>query len=349
LQYFCQWRVEPTKIGGDYSQVTIDVIRMIDNDFHYPLLYKAPGGSGLQIPHKRIGVTMLRRACGVLLLTALSVVMGLAQQPTGYLDVFIVKVKPEKRAEFDLVNKKIAEANRRHQGDTWLAYETAYGEGNTVVFSSARASYLDAEKSYDVFKGALGKAYGEAGAKALYQEFNSTLESSRSELRRRRWDLSYNAPADSAAYFQAVGNARWIRSAIVRARPGHQLELEALLKDINAAAQKSNQPGMRWVSQVVEGGNPLTYYVSRLLTSIGEMDKTPTLREILGDEGYDKFLKTNAEAVAGSEYVIYQILPEISNPPAEVTAVAPDYWNPRPKAAATPKPKAADAAKPAAQ
>ena len=37
-----------------------------------------------------------------------------AQQVQGdYLDVFIVKVRPEKRAEFDAVNRRIAEANRK--------------------------------------------------------------------------------------------------------------------------------------------------------------------------------------------------------------------------------------------
>jgi hypothetical protein len=291
---------------------------------------------------------MLRKACGVLLFTALTAVMSLAQQ-AGYLDVYIAHVKPEKRAEFDLVNKKLAEANRRHQGDTWLALETAYGEQNTVAFSSARTSYGDVEKGFEAFKSALGKAYGEAGAMALFQEFNNTLASARGEIRRRRWDLSYKAPSDAAAYDQVVGNARWIRSAIVRVRPGHDLEFETELNDINAASQKSNQPGMRWVSQVTTGGSPGTYHITRLLTSLGELDQTPPMRELLGEEGYEKFLKVSAEAVAGSEYVLYRIVPELSSPTAAVAAVAPEFWNPKPKAVATPKSKAAETSKPAAK
>ena len=197
--------------------------------------------------------------------------------------------------------------------------------------------------------GALNKAFGEAGAAALLQEFNNTLESSRTEIRRRRWDLSYNPPADPAAYAQVVGNARWIRTVIVRVRPGHAVEFEALLKDLNAASQKSNQPGMRWVSQVTEGGNPGAYHLTRLLTSMSNLDQTTPLQEMLGEEGYQKFLKVNAEAVGSVEYVLYHILPEISNPPAEVAAVAPDFWNPKPKAASKPKPKPTEAGKPAAK
>jgi hypothetical protein len=70
---------------------------------------------------------------------------------------------------------------------------------------------------------------------------------------------------------------------------------------------------------------------------------------MLGEEGYQNFLKVNAEAVADVEYVLYHILPEISCPPAEVAAVAPDFWNPKPKALAKPKPKASEAGKPAAK
>jgi hypothetical protein len=141
----------------------------------------------------------------------------------------------------------------------------------------------------------------------------------------------------------------WIRSVIIRVRPGHTLEFEALLKDLNAASQKSNQPGMRWVSQVTEGGNPGVYHLTRLLTSITDLDQSTSLQEMLGEEGYQKFLKVNAEAVADVEYVLYHILPGISCPPEEISAVAPDFWNPKPKALTKPKPKAAEAGKPPAK
>jgi quinol monooxygenase YgiN len=290
---------------------------------------------------------MLRRAFGALLFVALTTAVGLAQQQGGYLDVYVAKVKPEKRAAFEDVNKKMAEANRRHNGDIWLALEVEYGEQNTVIFSSSRESYGDVEKSSEAFEGALNKAFGEAGVKALFQQFSDTLESSRSEIRQRRWDLSYNAPADRAAYMQILGKSRWIRSAIVRVRPGHALEFESMMKEINAASQKSNAPGMRWVSQVTAGGNPGTYYITRLMTSLAELDQATSLQEMLGEEGYERFQKMNAEAVAGVEYVLYRILPELSNLPPEVAAVAPEFWNPKPKAPAVSKPKATEAGKPA--
>ena len=288
---------------------------------------------------------MLRKACGALLFALMTVALGLAQQQGGYLDVYIAKVKPEKRAEFDAVNKKMADANRRYKGDTWVALETEYGELNTVSFSSSRSSYAEAEKGSDAFEGALVKAYGEAGAKALEHEFDSTLISSRGEIRQRRYDLSYNALADSTAYMQIIGKARWVRSAIVHVRPGHTVEFEAELKEMKAASEKSNQPGTRWVSEVTGGGSPGTYVITRILTSLGELDQATSMKELLGEEGYQRFQNVNVVAVSGVDYVVYRILPELSNPSPEIVAVAPDFWSPKPKPGATAKPKSAEAGK----
>ncbi|HEV2494331.1 MAG TPA: antibiotic biosynthesis monooxygenase [Terriglobia bacterium] len=285
---------------------------------------------------------MLRKTCVALFLAVLTAVAALGQEQSNYLDVYVARVKPEKRAEFDAIEKKIAEASRRHRGDTWVAMETLYGEQNTISFISTRRNYAEVESSFATFEGALDKAFGAAGAAKLLQDLNNTLIGVRAEVRRRRWDLSYNAPADAAAYAQVVGKMRWLRSIVIRVRPGHAAEFEALLKDINAASQKNNQPGMRWVSVVADGGNPNVYYIARLLTSLGELDQGMALPEMLGEEGFQKFQKVSAESVAGVEFTISRILPELSNPPETIAAVAPDFWNPKPKAAAKPKAKAAE-------
>src|SRR2546427_471431 len=133
---------------------------------------------------------MKRKVLGVWGCGMLFASMGLGQGQQAYLDVFIAKVKPEKRAEFDAICKKIAEANRRFKGDNFLASDAVYGEGNTVSFVSPRGSYRDIEKASDVFLSSLKKAYGQAGADKLFQDLNNTLASSRSEVRRRRWDLT---------------------------------------------------------------------------------------------------------------------------------------------------------------
>jgi hypothetical protein len=71
------------------------------------------------------------------LLTAVSLVVlatpfALAQEMMGdYLDVLIVKVRPEKRADFDAVGRRVADANRKAKGDFWTAMEVTYGKATS--------------------------------------------------------------------------------------------------------------------------------------------------------------------------------------------------------------------------
>src|ERR1700704_4427171 len=126
----------------------------------------------------------------ILCLGALCAMAAIGQNPDGFLDVYVVKVKPDKRAEFDALNKKIADLNRRNHGDYWLAAESMYGEANTVYLTSQRQNYADVEKSFEAFMGALSKPGGAASAAKMLQDFNNYIISARGELRRRRFDLS---------------------------------------------------------------------------------------------------------------------------------------------------------------
>ncbi len=291
---------------------------------------------------------MTRRGFSVLAVLAATMLITLpavAQMPEGYLDVFIVKVKPEKRADFDAINKKLADANRRNKGDTWVAMETTYGENNTVSFVSTRRNYADIEKGYLAFMAAVNKAYGEAGGEKLLRDFNSTIVSARSEVRRRRWDLTANPPADPAAMAKMVGEARWVHGIIVHVRPGQDPIFEGLIQDINSAAKKSNDTNTPLISQEDTGGQGGTYYISWLMKSLGDVDKLTPLPKMLGEEGYQKFLKALSDSMIGAESVINRFLPELSNPPEDIASASPDFWRPKPKAAAKPKPKEGEAAK----
>src|SRR5579863_2513523 len=97
----------------------------------------------------------LGTAVAALLLSALA----FSQAAQQYLDIEVVQVKPEKRADFDAITKKMVAANRQNGGDNWLAMETVYGQGNRITFVSSRNSYADTEKANGVFYSALEKAY----------------------------------------------------------------------------------------------------------------------------------------------------------------------------------------------
>jgi hypothetical protein len=275
-------------------------------------------------------------------------VAAFAQMPNQYLDVTVARVKPDKRAEFDAVAKKIAESNRKNHGDTWVAMETTYGENNVVTFISVRQSFAEVEKGFDAFMGALGKSYGQAGAEKLFQDYNNTIVSSRGEIRRRRMDLSSNVPSDPAAVAKMIGETRWLRTIRVRVRPGQGSKFETLLLTLKAADEKSNVKIPRLVSETNAGEEGTIYYITRLGKTMGDFDSGSTLKELLGDEGVKNFSKVISETVLGSEATINHFLPELSNPPADYVAAAPDFWTPKPKPAAKAKPKA-EAAKPEAK
>ncbi len=285
---------------------------------------------------------MLRKPVGALVVAVclLALLVPLAAQAQGdYLDVYTVKVKPEKLADFQAVARKFAETNRQ-SGDRWIALESVYGEVNTYSFVSIRQSYADIDKANDAFIAAVSKAYGQGGFDKAMNDFNSCIVSARSEFRRRRWDLSRKAPQDPAAYAKLIGESRLLRTTVVHIRPGHTSEFEALLKDVKTAweANPNTQPVL--VSQTIDGGEGTTFYISSLQTNFGGFDKTPTTKEILGEEGYKRFVQVNTEAVESASSGIYRFSADLSSPPQEVAAVAPDFWQPKPVVAhAKTKPK----------
>jgi hypothetical protein len=261
-----------------------------------------------------------------------------------YLDAYIVKVKPEKIADFQVLARKWVDANRRFNGDRWLATETLFGEGGMYVFTSLRQDYADIEKNSETGMLAANKAFGKEATLKILHDWESCLEWSRSELRRRRPDLSRKPPTDMDSYAKLIGESRVLRTTAVHVRPGHIADFEALMKEAKEAGEKAANTQPVLVSQVVEGSKGTTFYVTTLRSSLGGFDKNPTLREILGEDRFKKYLQVTAEAVEGSESALYRFSPELSNPTEEIVKVAADFWHPKAvMASAAPKPKAAAA------
>jgi len=126
---------------------------------------------------------MKRRAMWTAVALVLLATLAAGQAPEQYLDVYTVQVKPEKRADFDAITKRMVAANRQNKGDSWLTTETVYGQGDRVTFISIRQGYGDAEKASDTFYGAVQKALGKAGTDKLFLDYNQCVVSSRSEFR----------------------------------------------------------------------------------------------------------------------------------------------------------------------
>jgi len=64
---------------------------------------------------------MKRKALGTVVAAVLLSALAFGQAAEQYLDVYITQVKPEKRADFDAIGKRIVASNRQNKGDTWIA------------------------------------------------------------------------------------------------------------------------------------------------------------------------------------------------------------------------------------
>jgi hypothetical protein len=277
---------------------------------------------------------MLRKVFWAVAVMVCSIVPVAVHAQGDYLDVYMVKAKPEKAVDLESIAKKMVDANRRYNGDHWLAMETVYGEGDTIAFVSNRKDYADVDNATGAFMGALEKAYGKDGAEKMLNEWNNCLAGSRSELRKRRWDLSWKAP-QPGSYAKFIGESRVLRTTAVHVRPGHGPDFEALLKDIKTAEEENPNTQPVLVSQVVEGGKGTIFYLTGLRTGMGGFDKNPTLHEILGEDGYKKFLQISADSIESTESTLLRFSPEMSNPPNDILAAAADFWQPKPAVAAT--------------
>jgi hypothetical protein len=260
-------------------------------------------------------------------------------QLSDYLDVYIAHAKPDKRAEFEALTRKVADANRKPKGDKWIGMESVYGEGNVFQFVSERKDYAGVDQGMKDFMAALNDAFGPAASKKMDQDYLNTVITVRSELRRRRWDLSINAPKDRDAYIKIVGSARWLRTLEVHVRQGHEAEFEEQAKQVKTAYENGASSWPIFVSQVVAGAPGGIYYFSSLQPSLATFDSGPNTRKLMGEEAFAAWEKSTADTVTWSETRILRFVPELSSPPDEVAQTAADFWNPKPVTAMAPHPK----------
>ena len=250
-----------------------------------------------------------------------------AAQLPKYMDVFTVKIKPEKHAEFMSAAKKIAEANRGHQGDYFLAWATEYGEPG-ITFVSRRNDMGAIERGMEMFRKATQEAFG-AGAEKFMQDLMASTKETRAEIRAYRWDLARHAPEQPADMDRVVGNARWLRTITLRVKPDRRDDLEAWMRETKAAMEKAD-PEPVFISQWHVGQEGIEYYVTHFAAALGDLDKRPSIRDMLGEEGFKDYQKRMGENVISARTTLSRALPELSNAPESIVNVSRDFWAPKP-------------------
>jgi hypothetical protein len=266
--------------------------------------------------------SMLPVLCPGLLLA----VSAAAQPPAQLLDILKVKVRPDKGQAYEAAIKRLVDANRKG-GDKWVAFSTEYGDSGTIYFSSIREKLADIETGFVNFEKAGKEAFGPNYPKFM-ADLNAMSESVSAEIRRRRWDLSVNVPADDQERMKTVATARWIRSIRIDLKPGRtpdfidawkpwQQELASLGPDISG-----------WVS-VTSTGTP-ALVLAAYFKDMAAMDSTDAMvSKALATQTYRDFLKNTADMIVKTSWEIHRFRPELSCVPDQLADLDPGFWRPK--------------------
>ena len=131
------------------------------------------------------------------------------------------------------------------------------------------------------------------------------------------------------------GRVRFISITILRLRNGSGEDSQEMRKIEKAAIEKA---GGKWpviVYRVVFGAQAATYFNIVPMDSMKAIDEAPNwnTRQVLGAQ-FDKYRKLRAELIVSSDSVLFVVNPKMSNPPKAFLDADPDFWAPKPKAAA---------------
>lgn len=278
----------------------------------------------------------VRVLCGLALLSG----GGLAQQQGELIDIYTARVKPEKRSAFEAAMKKMAAANRKHNGDRWVAFYPMYGaEHGTYHFASVRPNLAASESGMEAFVGALVKDVGEANLERFFGGYTATLESESADIRLRRQDLSVNMPETAEGRLKLIGGSRYMRTTIIRLHPGRLPDFSDMWKQIKSAMEGG---GVKFPFSVSMGttGPVGVFYLTTYGKSLGDLESQIfSLPQAIGDAAYREMQDRITKMTAEGRTEIYRISPELSNPPEEVAATSPEFWRSKPRPAAKPKPQ----------
>ncbi len=269
---------------------------------------------------------MLQRS--IVSAAALSVLLAAsaAAQMPKYLDVFTVKIKPERYGDFMAGAKRIADANRRFGGDHFLAWSTEYGEQG-ISFTSRRDDLAAIERAMDMFHKATGQAFGATAEKVMHDLIGTTSQA-RSEIRVLRWDITRHAPEQQADLDRIVGNAHWMRTITLRVKPERRQDFENWMEESKSVMEKADpQPSL--VSQSYLGQEALEYYVSQPAASLADLEKRKSLKDALGEQAYNDYVKRMGSDVHVARITLARALPELSNIPESIASVSRDFWTPK--------------------
>ncbi len=192
-------------------------------------------------------------------------------------------------------------------------------------------SFADYEKSLAEES---ASAVLQAQLQALSAQDAEAINSTRNIVALYRPGLSHNPRPGMAG-------VRYMRVYTFRVRPGREPEFAEIVKIYKEALSKSD-PDAHWGTyQVLTGMPGPTYIAFASMKSLAEMEPSPEregrMMSALGEENAKKLSRLQSDSTISVEVNLFAVSPKMSYVTTEFAAVEPDFWHPRPKAAAAKK------------
>ncbi len=236
-------------------------------------------------------------------------------------------IKPGKNA----AHEKIESGFARDFAHTDLHYfgATSVTGPNAAFFIEGFGSFAE----WQAVQQSEGKDPAIAADLAQLNEQDSELmTSSRTIVASLRDDLSYQpaVPVKWTRYFEMI---------VERIRPGYEAEFQAMRKRIAAAHVKAGVNEHFAVYQVTMGAPAGTYIAFIPLHSFADLDQLheahgKAYQDAVGEEGRQESRELEKKILVDEEVNLIAMNPRMSNPPKAWRDADPEFWSPKPAAAA---------------
>ena len=273
---------------------------------------------------------MKRRAIPVLaaslVLSGASLILAQSPEPPHMLRIIREDIKSGKAAAHEKTEASYARAFSKAKYPSYLALESITG-ANQAWFVEGYDSYASLEQTLHVTQAEPLKSTLDQ----LDAQDGELRASERSMIATYQKDLSY-LPVPSN-----LPKARFVSINVIRVRLGHGADFAEMRKLLYAAFDKTNSQLRRVVYSVNSGAPAGTYVILSAMNSLRAMDpSTPavSMADAFGAENQARYNKLLTDIVMSTENTLFAVNPKMSNPAKEFITADPDFWAPKPKAAA---------------
>lgn len=225
--------------------------------------------------------------------------------------------------------------NRAGAGSYRIALVALSGDDNQVLYLEPYASFADYEQARQQFDQAVvSNAALRSELEQLERDNVQLHESQRTTLARYRADLSYRPKSR-----EDTARARYFSITTIRLKAGRGPDYVEYIKQGNAARDKANIDDHVAVYQVASGAPFGTFLFLNSHKSLKEWDdafgRVPqnqkAMEEALGGAVVAASRRQLlAEIAAEAVNTLYAISPAMSRPTAQMAALDPGFWTPKP-------------------